>query len=276
MDTIEAIKTRISTRVYMDEKLDVETLCKIRVAIAQAKPFTKDAKHKIILVDDVEQSKSLFMGIIGNYGKIVSAGCCIAGITEDTRESWISLGFAQEQVVIDLTKLELSTCWVGGFFHKSKTKEFFGVEGNEVVADLISIGHAKPHFINTSMRSLVKGNRRKPKDEIAFYKEWGNNCLDFLKDNKEIDLAVQMAILSPSASNRQPARVIISEKEAYFYIVDGNDSYSKMRLLDAGIFMSHFCLTLEHQSYKPQTSFAKNFPQSEAGFVYAGTVSWHQ
>jgi nitroreductase len=272
MDTIEAIKSRISTRVYHDEKLDEETLNKARSAIALEKPFTLDSKHKMILVEDQELSKSLFMGIMGNYGKIVSAGCCIAGITDDARESWISVGFAQEIAVIELTKLGLSTCWVGGFFHKSKVKEVFGAKENEVVPNLISIGHTKPHFINTSIRSLVKGNRRKPKEEIAFHNEWGNNCLNFLESNKDIDLAVQMSILSPSASNRQPVRVIVSEKTAHFYIVDNNDLYSKMRLLDAGIFMSHFFMTMEHLDLKPETSFEKEYPLCGTGFAYAGSI----
>lgn len=272
MDTIEAIKTRVSTRVYEDKQLDSVTLGKIKDVIAQSRPFVKGAKHKIALVEDQEQSKSLFMGIMGNYGKIVSAGCSVAGIAEDTREDWISIGFAQEQVVIELTRLGLSTCWVGGFFHKSKTKNIFGVKDNEVVTNLISIGHTKPHFINTSMRSLVKGNRRKPKEEIAFYKVWGNNCLNFLEKNKDIDLAVQMAILSPSASNRQPVRVIVSDKTAHFYIVESKDLYAKMRLLDAGIFMSHYFITMEHLGLKPVTSFEKDYPPCMNGFAYAGTV----
>lgn len=272
MDTIEAIKTRVSTRVYEDKQLDSGTLEKIKNAIAQSRPFVKGAKHKIALVEDQEQSKSLFMGIMGNYGKIVSAGCSVAGIAEDTRESWISVGFAQEQVVIELTKLGLSTCWVGGFFRKSKTKEIFGVNDNEDVTNLISIGNTKPHFINTSIRSLVKGNRRKPKEEIAFHNEWGNSCLDFLEKNKNIDLAVQMAILSPSASNRQPVRVIVSEKKAHFYIVESKDLYAKMRLLDAGIFMSHFFMTLEHLGFKSVSSFENEYPPCGTGFVYVGTV----
>lgn len=272
MDTIEAIKTRVSTRVYEDKQLDSVTLGKIKDVIAQSRPFVKGAKHKIALVEDKEQSKSLFMGIMGNYGKIVSAGCSVAGIAEDTRENWISIGFAQEQVVIELTGLGLSTCWVGGFFHKSKTKNIFGVKDNEVVTNLISIGHTKPHFINTSMRSLVKGNRRKPKEEITFYKDWGNNCLNFLEKNKDIDLAVQMAILSPSASNRQPVRVIVSDKTAHFYIVESKDLYAKMRLLDAGIFMSHYFITMEHLGLKPATSFEKDYPPCMNGFAYAGTV----
>ncbi len=274
MDTIDAIKTRVSTRVYLDEKLDENIFCKIKEAITCARPFAKEAKHKILLVQDQEQSKSLFMGIMGNYGKIVSAGCCIVGIADDTRESWISAGFAQEQTVIELTRLGLSTCWVGGFFHKSKAKDIFGVSDGEVVTDLISIGHAKPHFINTSMRAIVKGNRRKPKEEIAFDENWGNNCLKFLEGNKDIDLAVQMAILSPSASNRQPVRVVVTEKTAHFYIVDSADLYTKMRLLDAGIFMSHFYVALEHLGHKAQTSFEKDYPPCGNGFAYAGTVIW--
>jgi hypothetical protein len=116
--------------------------------------------------------------------------------------------------------------------------------------------------------------KRKHISEIAYYNSWGSDATDFLAGNPTIKLAVEMAILSPSASNRQPVRIILSQNSASFYTANTDGMYSKMSLLDAGIFMSHFFLALEHEGKNPKTSMEDDHPQSSQGFSYAGTVSW--
>lgn len=274
MDTIEAIRQRVSTRVYLDQGLDDDMSVKVNKAMASAVPLFKGSLQKMFLVDDPAQSRKLFTGMVGGYGKLVSASACLVAVSPDNRNDWINSGFMQEQVIIELTKLGLATCWVGGqvLFDGVSAKEMFCLTEDQTVTNLVALGHIKAHYLNSTVRALVGAKKRKPKSEIAFLRSWNNDSSEFLAKNPTIDLAVEMAILSPSSSNRQPARVVLDDARVDFFTAETSGTYAKMSLLDAGIFMSHFYLALTHKGLKPTTVFETQFPECGKGFSYAGTI----
>lgn len=276
MDTIEAIRQRVSTRVFLDEGLDKSTSDGVSKAISSALPFYGNSSQKIFLVDSAETSRKMFKGMIGGFGKLVSSSACLVSVCRDSRYDWINSGFMQEQVIIELTKMGLSSCWVGGqvLFDVEKTKNLYCTSEGDVVTNLVAIGHAKQHSLNSTVRTLVGARKRKPIGQIAFLGTWGSDSSIFLTENSAIKLAVEMAILSPSSSNRQPARVVLEDRRADFYTADTAGGYAKMSLLDAGIFMSHFYLAMKHQGICVNMSFENAYPDCEKGFAYAGTITW--
>lgn len=268
MDIIDAMKARKSVRVYQVNTVSKEHVDIIKGAIAKAVPFDNSSKYRMELVSDPNQAKTMFSGLIGGYGKIVLAPCCLVPKIDDERQSWTNIGFLQEQIVIEATRLGLGTCWVGGLVNKANADAVVGTRANELVTNIIAIGHPKEHFLNNAKFA----RKRKPKTEIAFCKEWGNNCAEFLDSNPKLDLAVQMAILSPSSINKQPVRLILSEKEAHFYVAGIDGAHGKMNMLETGIFMSHFFMSLRHSGIHPTTFLSPHPPKADEKFGYVGSV----
>lgn len=227
MNVEKVIRARKSVRKYENAEVDQELINLIKQELKQYVPVFHDTKVRFEVIDHVSMMKNSKLGFLWGLGKI-NAPCCIVGIYEAKEEGMLELGFALEQEVLKITENGYGTCWLGTF-NREFFSDFCNLTEKEQIGIVIAVGKPKEEdFLNTRFRTMAGTIKRKPIKEI---------CLNESQDtfDKQIIEMIQLSILAPSGSNKQPVRVVIEDNKAHFYV-------QNERFIDAGIFISHYYL----------------------------------
>lgn len=182
--------------------------------------------------------------IIGTYGTILGARTFIAAICGPSKNDLISTGSSLENIILFLTSLGLSTCWLGGTFNRNKLAHSIQLNSNEIIPAITPVGY--PNKIRGPFDLLLKPipsyRSRKPWSNLFF----DNNFSTPLSSANSGAFAksLEMLRLSPSASNQQPWRIVRIDNIFHFYLCHSSiykQLYSfDMQFLDIGISMFHF------------------------------------
>ena len=177
----------------------------------------------------------MFTGwLLGVYGKVSSPSAFV--IVGDTRieVGAVPAGYVGEAAVLEATRLELGTCWIGGGFKKRKTADLVELAPGERVYTVVALGRV-PEDWTTGERvtaAAARADRRAPLVEIAPSIEtelWPGWAL----------AGIELARLAPSARNRQPWRFRL-EGDDVVVSYDGRETSYVSKRLDCGIAMLHF------------------------------------
>ena len=158
-------------------------------------------------------------------------------------------GYQLEGIVLKLTDLGLGSCWLGGTLTRSSFAERMAVRPDEVVPAAIATGRIGNEWL--ARRNLVRvlgGSRRKSWDELFFDGSFGNPLTE--EAAGQYAEAVEMVHLAPSASNKQPWRIIREGKDFHFFLHRSGAGYDPSKhvksglqdnpRIDMGIAMFHF------------------------------------
>lgn len=242
---IDIIKERKSTRTFDSRALKDNDLEKLNAYIDEMNKEIKiKARFKIIsnLGTGKDESKKL-----GTYGFIQGANSYVVGIMNKDDNNALEFGYVFEKIILFATDLGLGTCWLGGTFSKENFQQIAGLNENEFISIISPLGYKKEKMrvFETAMRATVGADKRKPWSELFFNK--GILPLDE-SDAAEFKVSLEMLRLGPSASNKQPWRVIMDGNMFHFFIsrtkgygIVGYD----LQKNDLGIAKCHFDLTLK-------------------------------
>jgi len=180
-------------------------------------------------------------GKLGTYGFISGASVYIAGILDREEKDAARFGFLFEKIILYATGLGLGTCWLGGTFKREDFRQRLGLAANETlpVISPVGIAKARPRMFETAMRSVIGANSRKPAGELFF----DGPVLSPLdgKSAGEYAVPLEMVRLAPSASNKQPWRVIREYGMYHFFLCRtrgyGNIAAFDIQMNDIGIAM---------------------------------------
>lgn len=272
----ELIKKRHSVRTYKPEVLDKELKTKLREYAAGIKgPF--DSKVRLELVDSAELADKS-AGKIGTYGVIKGAKTYIAGITDKSSRSMEQLGYCMQQMMLYAESLGLGSCWLGGTFKRSQFADMVGLKEDELIPAVTPIGYPseKKAVVESVMRKLAGSDNRKSWNELYF-----NESLDVaLKPEEAGDylIALEMLRLAPSASNKQPWRVLKQGKEYHLILKHtkgyGNALGFNIQKVDMGIAMCHFEMTAREAELKGHWMVKTQSPLLEHAEDVEYIVSW--
>jgi nitroreductase len=162
-----------------------------------------------------------------------------------------------EKIVLFATDLGLGTCWLGGTFRKSKFIKVIDKKENEILPAVLSIGYPakKRRIMENLIRRSARGSWRREWD-VLFYEG------DFTKKLEQANAgnyatALKMVRAAPSASNKQPWRLVKEiGKDVFHFYLHRSKGYqnnldkigvSDMQRIDIGIAMCHFELTAREQ-----------------------------
>jgi hypothetical protein len=199
---------------------------------------------RLVLLDvDTAAGESLKQ--YGAYGLIKGAetymaGCVVAGsgYAED-------YGYCMEKAILEATRLGLGTVWLGGMLSRSKFGAKLAIKTNEVVPAVSPVGMPtdKRSLSDRLIRGFASSAKRKPFEEIFFK----GSSLDPLTESaaaaqKDLLQAVRWA---PSASNKQPWRLVLDGAVTHFYLDEDklyNSKFVGVRIqgIDMGIAMAHY------------------------------------
>jgi hypothetical protein len=247
MDARGLIDRRYSCRTYLERPIadaDGEAL-RTFMARKTLGPLGSAVRFGLIAAstDDEGALKRL-----GTYGFIKGARGFIVGAVSKGPADLEDYGYLLEEVVLQATALGLGTCWLGGTFTRSTfTSRFGGIERDEIIPAVVSVGY--PGDDGTErIREREEGARRFPPDELFFAEEFG---VPLGGGTDGYDEALESVRMAPSATNKQPWRIVRRGDDWHFYLVrtkgygKGSPWFRLLRIadlqrVDLGIAMCHF------------------------------------
>ena len=261
ISSTEVIKKRFSCRDYSLEPVDSEKQEKLQAYLRNLPPAPFGSTPRFDLLAATEGDSKSLRGL-GTYGFIKNPSAFILGAMP-TGESIYDLedyGYLMEMIILYATSLELGTCWLGGTFTKSKFAKKIKLAKNETMPAITSMGEYRD--ANQKRRgwtSKTAGSARR----LPWEKYFSNIMLDtplFHNEARKYATALEMVRIGPSASNKQPCRVL-KYKNFWRFYMQRTPGYREdiikkvlrlcdLQRLDMGIAMSHFELTAKELGLK--------------------------
>ncbi|HEX7501991.1 MAG TPA: nitroreductase family protein [Acidobacteriota bacterium] len=190
------------------------------------------------------RSENLFSA--GSYGMIRGARFYLAALVrKDEPRRWEDAGFALEAAVLQATSLGLGSCWIGGVFDRKRFGRALGIGAGEQLPAVVAIGRpaARPSLRDRLVRWSAGGNLRKSPAELFFAGDW-RTPLPY-EEAAAWGPVLECVRLAPSASNKQPWRVI-RQSGVFHFFLSRDKAYGAMmpladlQRIDLGIAICHF------------------------------------
>jgi hypothetical protein len=249
---IETIQRRFSCRIYFERPIDEEIQKRLENFMSSVQAGPLGTKVRFKLVAALEQERNSLRGL-GTYGFIRGARGFVIGAAHQSEKDLEDYGFLMERLILFATDLGLGTCWLGGSFTRSSFARRISLKDGERMPAVTSIGYmANPeHARKAFLRRRIDADRRLPWDRLFFNRQIGlplkrQEAGDYVKP-------LDMVRLGPSASNKQPWRIVKNGNAWHFYLqrTKGYRERLLIRFLqiddlqrvDMGIAMCHFELT---------------------------------
>jgi len=252
MNWLQLIERRRSIRKY-EPSMDAATVTLIK-DICHGKTTLNGSPLELRVLPGAEV-QSIVKGYFGNYGRVM-APWYIAAISADDREALLNLGYCVQRVILEITGHNIGTCWIGGMFNKNVLNSFLELDEGLGARALVAWGRPKAEVKGTE-------GKRVPPEKIARFDQGIDNGLPW----RAVIEAVRWA---PSALNRQPWRLWITEKAIHLYSASGRiaQAYSPM---DMGIALCHLELACRQLAVPGQVAAAEH-PQRKGWEYWASFV----
>lgn len=240
---LKTISSRYSCRTYTNEELKDEDYDYLQQCIAAITTlFGSTMRIKLIHNNRVELPQK-----IGTYGFIKNQQGFIAATTADTKEGLVDFGYALEQLVLAATQRSIGTCWLGGTFTRGPFNQIMGLSPHEILPAVISLGYPadKKRMFERSVRYIAGSDTRKKATELFFEHTWNNPY----KGSEPFTTLLELVRLAPSASNKQPWRILFNNNAFHFYLERTPGYYDRnkallgfydLQMIDMGIALCHF------------------------------------
>ncbi|MBN1876691.1 MAG: nitroreductase family protein [Anaerolineae bacterium] len=277
----EIIKARYSCRTYQDTPIDTELQQQLNNFLAASQTGPLGTVTRLTLISAIAEDTSALKGV-GTYGFIKNPTGFITGTASTGEKNLEDLGYMLERAVLFTTDLGLGTCWLGGSFTKSRFAKKLGLHKDEHLPAVIATGYiaGTQRQLDMFIRRSADSDNRKPWKELFFE---GDLTAPLSQDTAGDYIApLEMLRLAPSASNKQPWR-IVKDGEVWHFYLQRTPGYGKgilglvkledLQRVDIGIAMCHFALTA--QELDLQGHWEVNEPGIKTeGMLTEYVVSW--
>ncbi len=247
MDYTTAIEERTSVRTFAERTLTENHINLVKDIInksAQAPDFL-DCEVSLKFID-LQSSGVSRSSRLGTYGIIKNPQGFIAAVCSNDEYSMLKTGFVLEDAVLRLSEAGIGTCWLGGTFKRKSFMEAAECRGDNFIPVISPVGYPaeRKSMADKMVRGVARSHTRKNWESLFFSADF-NSPLE-KETSAELSGPLQMVQLAPSASNKQPWLLLVSEdkKDVHFYL-DENPGYNKsigysIQHIDMGIAMCHF------------------------------------
>ena len=247
----DLIHQRFSCRSYTKEPLRASHRQLLADFVAASPSGPSGSEVRIELVAAIEQDSKALKGL-GTYGFVKGATAFLIGAIGPGEKNLEDLGYLVERIVLYATDLGLGTCWLGGSFTKSSFAKRIAVRGDERVPAVVAAGYPAPKrgTVDSMVRQMAHARQRLPGEQLFFDGAFGAPLAPTAAG--DLAVALEMVRLAPSASNKQPWRIVKDGAVWHFYLqrTKGYREGRIMRLMkiddmqriDMGIAMCHFAL----------------------------------
>ena len=250
----ELIRRRFSCRRHPERPIQAETKQKLQTCLNELKVGPFGAEVRFLLLSATEQDRHELKDV-GTYGVIKNAAGFIVGAVGPGPKNLEDFGYLMERAILCATDLDLGTCWLGGSFTKSSFAKKIGATAAELVPAVTSLGYvAETSQAEDWIRRRAGSANRLPAEQLFFEEQFGNPLPG--EAVGEFTVVLDMVRWAPSASNKQPWRIVHAGGLWHFYLQRtpgyGKDSLlgkllgvADVQRVDLGIAMCHFELTMQ-------------------------------
>lgn len=245
---IEAtVKKRYSVRNYKEQAIESDKRKAIETFIVSLEnPFSPNVQFHML---DIQTGQT--MQKLGTYGVIKGARHYIGTTITPEPMALEALGYEFEALVLYLADLDLGTCWLGGTFDRQGFSNAMKIEDGEIFPIITPYGYAADHkhFKEKAMRKLIKADQRKEWQQLFFENDFQSPLTEAAAG--DLAFALAMVRLGPSASNKQPWRILLKDDCCHFYEAK-EPGYSKafsydIQRVDMGIAAAHFDFAMKER-----------------------------
>lgn len=250
----ELIHQRFSCRTYQKRPLSEEDRSGLEAFFPSctAGPRGNQTRFRILPASKYDQRS---LPRLGTYGFIKDPAAFIVGALPISPGALEDFGYCMELLVLKATELGLGSCWLGGTFTKSRFARLMDLHAGEEIPAVISLGYpaGQQAWLDRAARTYAGADQRLPWDQLFFTERWAE---PIRKSGAGASLApLELLRLAPSASNKQPWRLLHSQGRWHFYL-ERTSNYpspvfgyilgiADLQQIDIGIAMAHFELGLE-------------------------------
>jgi len=247
------VRQRTSWRSYEPRPLDPEPRATLEAFISEhdAGPFGSAMRFVMVAASssDSEELRGL-----GTYGFIKNPAAFVVGAVDAAAPmGLVDYGFAMERAILRATDLGLGTCWLGGTFSKSRFAARVAKGAGELVPAVFCAGHRQTRrgAVDRAIRWGAGSAKRRPWEALF---SLGRPDAPLPRDQAgPYAEPLELVRLAPSASNRQPWRVVRApDRHDYHFLLRRIAKYDRnLKMLgladlprvDLGIAMCHFELS---------------------------------
>lgn len=239
----ESIRQRRSVRTYDGRELsqkDIDRLCAFMETIEN--PFGIPVEFRLMSAKE--------NGL--NCPVVVGTDLYVGGKIKCVPNANVAFGYSFEMLVLYAQSLGIGTVWLGGTMNRPAYEKVMKLEADEMMPCASALGYPskKMSVREGVMRKAIKADERLPFEEL-FSDGNFNSPLTKEKSGKLAE-PLEMVRLSPSAVNKQPWRVVVSDNAVHFYLKRSKNfsggSVLDMQKVDMGIALCHFALTAKENN----------------------------
>ena len=199
--------------------------------------------------------------------------CRISAAISHAEEAY---GYAFEKLVLCAWSLGIGTTWIGGTMKRELFERAAGLAAGEMMPCVTPLGYpAKNRSLREMMmRKGVGADSRLPAEKLFFDGRWDAP----LAPEKQAAMAdlIEMVRWAPSAVNKQPWRIIVTDQGCHFYEKKDkgfvSDKTGDLQRIDVGIALCHFVMGLEEQGKQPEVVIENPGLPVPEGVKYVATV----
>jgi nitroreductase len=244
----DIIRKRFSCRSYLDKPIEQAKQQQLADFASASTTGPLGARARFGLISATEQDRSALRGL-GTYGFIKGATGFMVGAVAQSSKNLEDFGYLLERIVLFATDLGLGTCWLGGTFTKSSFAAKISASDEELVPAVVAVGYIsdQPRRLDGVIRRTAGSDHRLAWESLFFDRQFEAGLSREAAGAYAVPL--EMVRLGPSASNKQPWR-IIRDGPAWHLYLHRTKGYGQNRFgplttadlqrVDMGIAMSHF------------------------------------
>ena len=264
-ELVTAIRARRSVRSYQNEPLSPEDESFVRALVDELSETEGPSGTRLRLLLSTELDLS---GKVGTYGVIRGARSYVGAVTTNTPGSMLDLGYLFERLVIELTARGLGTCWLGGTFDRKSFAAGTDLAPGEILPIITPVGYPaeRSGLQDRFMRTMAGSDRRKPFAELFFDGRFDRPHAPPAAAGPWAD-ALELVRIGPSASNKQPWRVVLapagaaSPTAAHIFLARtpgyiGTKLGFDIQRIDIGIAMYHLQVAMSASGHQGRWEFA--------------------
>lgn len=243
------VKRRFSCRSFLNQPLEITEIDSINSLLSEIHSGPLGSTLRFKLIASSREKNEELKGL-GTYGTIRNPAGFLAGVVDSSQNNLEDYGFVLEKVILHITDMGLGTCWLGGLFTRSSFSKIFDMTEGEIIPAIVPLGKmADPERTKKSLiRRLAGSSKRKPIHEIFFSNSFHTPITT--EDAGIFTPLLEMVQWAPSASNKQPWR-IIKKGDLWHFFLNRTKGYSSglaarlvkmedIQRLDIGIAMCHW------------------------------------
>jgi len=246
----ESVKKRYSVRNYKEQEVELDKRKAIESFVNSLdNPFGKKVNFHYLNNREMMNEEKL-----GTYGVIKGAMQYIGTTIKLEPMALEALGYELEAVILYLAHLGLGTCWLGGTFNRKGFAKAMNIEEDEIFPIITPYGYAatKKHMKEVVMRKMIKADQRKEWNQLFYINDFQSPLTK--EKAGELEVPLEMVRLGPSASNKQPWRILIKDNACHFYEYKQpgySDSFPyDIQRVDMGIAAAHFDFSVKEKGLK--------------------------